>query len=238
MGFCSKCGVELDENMEFCPLCGTPSGISESNSVITPNEEPQNAFLKQFMPLSSKQKIRLTWELISLLLLSGIIVTFLIDFFHDEYITWSLYPIVCLVATWIYVSLFSFCLKRPVLFLGGFLINTIMLLLAIDAFDKKLTWFLPVGLPIAVAFIANISIFLLFLNLTKKRGLNLWAILLLIIALFCICVELIIKVNLHYTLNLTWSAIVFTSVLPVCIFLFFIHYRLGKNIDLKKIFHL
>jgi hypothetical protein len=237
MLFCSNCGVELDDNMQFCPLCGKATGVN-------PNENNDKSitsknFTEQYLPLTTKQKIRLFWELSSLSFLSGFIVTFLIDLIHDKHVSWSLYPMICILSTWIYITLFCFVFKKKILFIIGFFLNTLFLLTMLDFLDNlNISWSVFIGIPINMAFTIMMAILFYIISKIKNKGLNVIAIILFAISIFCIAIENSISYYFYNTFSLSWSALAFTSVLPFCIFLFFLHSRFGKNIDLRKYFHL
>src|SRR4030042_2941970 len=96
MKTCPKCKVELDEDMNECPVCN----YSEENQGA-PAEEAKSIqdnyhgkdFLSDYVRLTKVQKRKLFWEIATIILFSGILVTSIIDVFSSKSITWSRYTI-------------------------------------------------------------------------------------------------------------------------------------------------
>ena len=101
MKTCSNCKVELEDIMNFCPLCGEAQ-IDENSDNIEyiklrrqVREEKQ---LTSYQKLTRFQKRKLFWEISGIILISGIIVTLIIDLLANKDITWSRHPVtVCAV---------------------------------------------------------------------------------------------------------------------------------------------
>src|SRR5688572_27215942 len=99
MSTCLNCGVELDDDMEKCPLCGKPAGAFPDNAPKT-SGSMQNKNLKG-MESSAEDKSslqRILWQVTSILLFSCIISTLIINLAVHKTITWSVYPVtVCMI---------------------------------------------------------------------------------------------------------------------------------------------
>jgi hypothetical protein len=238
---CKHCGVELEENMNYCPLCGHATGneITDFPDVpVIESPAPVRQPLSAFQKLTGGQKRRLVWEIIGIILLSGMIIPMLIDFIGNGAITWSKYPAVTGLTLFINVTLVAFWQRRPILLLTVSFIASSALLIFLNRFSANPGWGINLGIPLLLA--AYLIIFGLTLLVRRMRqyGLNLIAFLLLAAGLLCICIEGIISLYNDQALHLQWSLIVMVSILPVSAFLLLVHFKLKKGTDLKRFFHI
>ena len=82
MKTCNKCGVELDVDMNYCPLCGHKTNAPVEpvrKDVFRKNNIKVKPEAYDFEELTVNQKHKIVWEIIALILVSGIVATFLID---------------------------------------------------------------------------------------------------------------------------------------------------------------
>jgi hypothetical protein len=237
--FCPDCGVELEADMEYCPLCGRAV-----NSPVVPGEELQKkmpaAHASFYAPtgrMSPPQK-KVTWEVVTIILLSLIIATGIIDVSINRQITWSEYPIAICLVIFAYISFFAFWAQTTLVQLGAGCLMAALLLFALDTFLSGTAWVLKLGIPIL--FLANIilGLFLVIIRRTRQKGLNLIAYAFVLTAMLCVGIEAILRVYLQHAFRLQWSIIVVACVLPVCVVLLFMHFRYKKGRDLKKTFHI
>jgi uncharacterized membrane protein YvbJ len=101
MNYCKNCGVELEENMNFCPLCGksiADETFQNKEDLHYQKTKQEERILSDFKELTQIQRRKLFWELSGIILISGMIVTFIIDLITNKGITWSKYSVsVCMV---------------------------------------------------------------------------------------------------------------------------------------------
>lgn len=231
MTMCKACGVELDLNMEFCPLCET-----SVNGKLTGKEVNVNQNGLKFTGRKKQLLQNILWQITAVLLLSGIIATFVIDLSVHGRITWSIYPVsICLIAL-SYASLMALWHTRVVFqVLAGWLASAMILMLVYWYFEEE--W--PVLLALPILSFANLIVILghlIFKNL-KTKGLNVLAITFVFIAVLCIVIEGTISLYFHETIRLQWSVIVTACLLPVTAAILFMYFRTRNNADLQKIFH-
>ncbi len=236
MNICRNCGVELEESMEICPLCGASPGsdsISKGNNFQS--AKPPFLFCKEKKEKHSLQKV--LWQVSTVILFSGIIATLMIDVALNNRISWSIYPVAISLILFSYISLFAFWHTRIIFqLLGGWLIAT-LLLLGIDFLLNQTSWASLLAIPLLFA-INLISIgLIIIMGVTRHKGLNLIAYTFVAIALLCISIEGIISLYRHQSIVLTWSVIVVACLLPVIAALLFMYWRTRKNAHLQKIFH-
>lgn len=237
---CKKCGVELDSKMNFCPLCGEKSEGEQTGtnlSVKANNHTNKKSHTYDLTGLTEPQKEKLFWELSGIILLTGMIVTSIIDFLTSKTLTWSKYTLAIGLHLFINISLLSFIKNKTILLAFLSFVSTSLLLLSIDFFNNNIGWGLKLGVPLIFSIYIAIGFFIITVKQTKQKGINLIAFFLLLSGVLCIIMETIISLHLG-TFKLVWSPILLVSVFSVAIILLFIHYRLKKVTDLKRFFHI
>ena len=241
MRTCKNCGVELEQNMNFCPLCGEPVGDEGTNTSVYIKEGRQKQGekpLTEYQKLSSLQKRKLFWEISSIILFSGTIVTFIIDLLEGYDISWSGYTLsVCAV---IFINTTLICLwpKRVFWLIAGSFLSISVLLILLDKLSGNTGWGIRLGVPLLLATYLVILGLIIVIRKAKQKQLNLIAWCFIATALLSICTDGIISWYTQQTLKLHWSLLAVVSILPVSAILLFIHYRLKKGTDLKRFFHI
>jgi len=241
MNTCNYCGVELDADMNYCPLCG-----HKSNMPVVPNRkealrkgakasEPE---IYDFDELTPLQKGKIFWELSTIILVSGVVVSFIIDLFINKQISWSKYTITIGLVLLANISLIVFVQKHVFLLLFGSFVSTSLLLLLLDLFSQNLGWGLKLGIPIIFFIYILVYFLMITIKKSRKKGINIIAYSLVAAGILCLCVDGIISLHLFDQMRLQWSVIVFVSVLPVSAILLFIHFRLKRVTDLRRFFHI
>ena len=235
--YCSNCGVELEASMASCPLCGQPvNDNNKSANVAIPSSggKPPFSFGQEKM---SKPQKKFTWQIISIILLSGSVASFAVDFIINHDITWSEYTMAIGLAIFSYVSLFAFWEQRTIVeIIGGFIVSSFFLLL-LDALTSGIDWSIRLAIPLLLA--ANLVVILLIIVIrrSKIKGINLLAYAFMAAALLCVFIEGILNYFETGAIDLRWSVIVAACVIPVVVVLFFVYYRLKKGRSLQKTFH-
>jgi len=238
MSICIKCGVELEDDMELCPLCGTPAGAF-STSTPKAYDSIGNIDRKRIEPVRPEDRSllqRILWQVTSILLFSGIISTLIIDLAVHKKITWSIYPVTVCLIIFTYASLLAFWDTRRIYqIIAGFLISSAVFVI-LDLLLSQSRWPLRLGLPLLCAVNFVLILLVAAINQTKRRGLNVIAYTCVAIAVLCISIESILSFYSGKVV-LRWSVIVAACMLPVTAALLFMNYRIKKNPDMEKIFH-
>ncbi|HLT72362.1 MAG TPA: hypothetical protein VKZ75_06900 [Cyclobacteriaceae bacterium] len=229
MTICKTCLVELDDDMKRCPLCGTPVGTlphSTPNEITSEFDEPERHLLQ-----------RILWQVTAILLLSGIVATFIIDVSINKAVTWSVYPLSICMIVLSYASFLAFWHTRIIYqILAGWALSTFLLVICSQLFPSA-GWTVDLGIPILFA-VNFISILLLgVFAATRRKSLNLLAFIFVAIAVLCVIIEGLLSLYFKDKIELTWSIIVAACLLPVTAALIFMYYRTRKNTNLQKIFH-
>jgi len=232
MAICVNCGVELDEWLKICPLCG------KDPSKITEEEDNSGTHPSEIIQLQKKENRKYYWELSGILAFSGIAVCTIIELLISKELKWSLLSDVSIAAAWVILTLYQFKYKNPVIMISSLLLIILAALFLIDLIATGRAWYLPVGLPVTINlfFAAGIVIFLY--RTLHLKGLNIIAAGLMVLSGFLIVLEIILDKYLNGTVNLRWSLITGVSILPVALILFFYYYRLKKGNRLDSFFHI
>jgi hypothetical protein len=231
MPICNNCGVELDEGLTVCPLCGK----NPDNSI----EEEQNAdnYPSAIIKLHRKENRKHLWELSGIIAFSGVAVCTIVDLMVSKSLGWSLFTDLLISAAWITLTLFLLLYKRPIVLTGCLVIIILTALCLTNLITGGRNWFLPVGLPVTVAVFIVTGTIVAIYRFARLKGLNIIALALIALSGFCIVLELILDKYLKGKIDLRWSLIAAVSILPVALVLFHYHYRLKKGNRLDSFFH-
>ncbi|HEU5051710.1 MAG TPA: DUF6320 domain-containing protein [Hanamia sp.] len=239
MKYCANCEVELEEGMTRCPLCGSVAVNDD-----TPRKQPENIHVDQEIEYKSgvqqltKHQKALTWEIVSLILVSVIFATLLINFILNKRITWAVYPVAACVAAFSYTSFFAFSRYGIVMRLaGGFIISSVVLLIA-GLFISGVDWTYKIAIPLL--FFASIIAAALaeLVRVSRYKGINLIAYAFIGSGVLCLFIDGVLSFYHQHEVHLWWSVIVAICVLLVAIVLMFLHFRLKKGRSLEKTFHI
>lgn len=237
MIYCKNCGVELEAEMLHCPLCGEPvAGDPQSNSFQSAAASQQTTpFGRKKM---NKPQKRFTWEIVSIILLSGIMAMFIIDFAMNRNITWSEYLAAICLTVFSYISLFAFWNQRTIIHMAGGFIASSICILILDAVMGNFNWAVKLGIPLLFACNVAIVVLLAVIQISKYKGINLIAYSFIAAALLSISIEGILSFYTTNLFHLWWSLIVAACIFPIVIVLLFVHFRLQKGRSLHKTFHM
>ncbi|HET9747538.1 MAG TPA: DUF6320 domain-containing protein [Chitinophagaceae bacterium] len=232
MIICKNCGVELEEDMLTCPLCGEPVSADGKNPL-----PGSHHYVRQSRGMSHPQK-KFTWEIVSLILLSGIMATLIIDYILNKQIKWSEYPVAIALTIFSYVSLFAFWRQRTIIQMVAGLILSSLFMLLLDAIKGNTGWSFKLGIPLLFAGNIVAAALIAVIRSSKYKGINLLAYAFIAAALLCICIDGILSSFKSGSIGFRWSIIVAGSIIPVVLVLLFAYFKLKKGRSLVKTFHI
>ena len=239
MTYCKNCGVELEENANFCSLCGQP--VSTGNS-IEPNNlvsrRTEKKGLTDFQKLTQLQKRKIFWEIAGIILFSAILITSTINLVDKHSITWSKYSISIGMALFVNITLVVFLHKHLFLLFFFSFLTTVTLISLIDIYTGNNGWVTKLGIPLLLTAYLIVLVFFMVERKTKQKGLNIIAYLLIALGLLCVCIDGIISIYTEKYLNIDWSLTIIVSSVLISSLLLYIHHRLKRVTDLKRFFHL
>lgn len=238
---CPNCGVESEENANFCALCGEPllDEITENTALIKSGiTRREEKLLTDYQRLTGFQKRKIFWQISGLIFISGIIITLLIDFIGNRNIAWSKYPATISLVLFLNFTLNTFLHKKITLMVVLSFLSVTGLFILFDVYAGDTGWEIKLGIPILlVAYLSAFGLFFL-IRKAKQKGLNVIAYSMVAAGVLCVCIEGMISVYFRSSVYFSWSLIVMVSVAFIAMLLLFIHYRLKKATDLKRFFHI
>lgn len=236
---CKHCGVELEPDMDVCPLCKQPVSPNKSTDKPGKKYEPQQKGTTDFETrVMSKNQRKSVWELVSIILVLLVLTTSVINLIISKDISWSEYPVAVCLIIFSYVSSFSFINKKREIQLVMAFVFASVFIFVLDYFTAGQNWAIHLGIPLLFfTNIISVGLFVVF-RYSKQHGINLIAYTFLAASLLGICTEVIIDLYKHHEINLVWSLIIVASAIPVAIVLLFMHYRLKRGRDLSRTFHI
>lgn len=232
MAICVNCGVDLDEGIIVCPLCGKDPMV---HTMVT---GPSFNYPSDIVKLQRKEIRRSLWELSAVIAFSAITVCTIVDMIIEKIPTWSLFSDAIIAGIWIILTLILHAYKKKMIIIPGVVLTILADLFLIDLITGGRKWFFDAGLPLTIAVIAAVLVIIILYNIANLKGLNILAAALIVISGFCIITEIILDRFINGSVDLRWSLIVAISVFPVATLLLFYHYRLKRGNLLERFLHI
>jgi hypothetical protein len=241
MPYCSYCGVELDETMNSCPLCGNAasadlSDLTDQMVEYSSTETEDKGFELSKLPPAKKRK--LIWELAILILIAGMGVTLLIDKISSEGISWSKYTASISLGLVIHFTLLLYMWNRFVGFMFISFVTNAFLLMLFDSFSFQKGWGIQAGVPLLLLVYLSIMACTLLFRFATEQGINLIAAFFVVAGMLCAGIEIVLDHYLKGQFHMDWSLFVIISIVPIALVLLFVHYRLKKGRELRRLFHI
>ena len=245
MSYCPDCGVDIGE-AAACPLCGVKNprasqrqeeGCGEPDA----GKPAPTVFLgaapgvEHFTPEESRKII---WEVMSVAFVIAVGSLLGINLLVAGGLTWSLYPVASLVFIWIAATSILVMRRTPLtrIFLIG--VAAPLYLLALGAFTGDISWAWKLAVPIAgFAELIALGVVALILK-SRRKGLNVFAFILVGAALTCLGIEIFVDLFTKSRIVLAWSLITSLALVPIALFLMYLHYRVAKATNLHRLFKL
>lgn len=151
MAYCPRCGVQVEDRLDRCPLCDTsipkevrndPAESTYPNDIVPPKE--------MYRPLTERQKRRLFRGIVAFFALFPITLTVLLDLYRNGTVTWSYYVVIPVAATATIGWLFFRFGTRPLISVNGMMIVVVGVMALLNP-SGVLRLFVPYILLIAVA---------------------------------------------------------------------------------------
>lgn len=240
MPYCSRCGVEVVDGSESCPLCSTPI----QNLDTTLRREEQAAYPQHIIDpedaynLSKAERRRIGVELLSLAAFLASAALILVDKLSHVSLGWSRYAVASVIFGWLIAIAPVILYHQAKAAIALDSVAIVAFLLVMDWFDGSLTWSIAIGVPIALASISAIAGTAMVIAKRAIKGLNVLGIGALGLAVYLIALEAIIRLALGGSAKPYWSIVASLALVPVAVLLFFLHGRVLRGANLRKIFRL
>jgi hypothetical protein len=263
MPYCSKCGVEVDDATERCPLCSAPIQRLESERLggerlggerlggerlggerLDGAGRPAFKFYPERVmdpdaaPMPLIERLKIALEVVSVFLAVALAVVVLIDLLYAKRITWSVYPAAAIAYLWLCLAVPVFLAGRSWLVFAVLGSATLVFVFLLDAYDGSVDWFLTYGLPITLMSVSTIFAVSALSSVSKRKGLNVAAYIFLGAVAICAGIDLVVNLNASGRFTLSWSMLVALILVPGSALLLYFHFRVTKKKDLRKVFHI
>jgi len=239
MPYCIKCGVELQNNAEKCPLCRTPVPAQFITGDVQEKNYPVDRVVERTGPgMSKAQKKRLAMIIVTISLTIPLVLTLWIDFMNNKRITWSYYPVSGIILAWILCAM-------PLILKRHYWILYIIYAVAIEFFLFLLeliklpgTWFFSLGIWLTISLWIIFGSVLAICYISRRKGVNIAAYILQGITVYSIVVDMIIKNFLNMKITPKWSIIVASVLILISILLLIIHSNTKLRFIITKKLHI
>lgn len=232
MPICPNCGVEIENDYERCPLCGTSlSGEAEGETAAG------GAYSEAIE--QHNEKVRLLFrEIFGFIALAAAVVVFAVDFAYGMDLSWARYPLASIAFLWLAVFLTGALKHRVYLLVLGDTAAAAGFLFLLQLFSAGGSWFLPLALPMTLAAGAVVLVSAAVIRRFRLSALGAISAGLISAGLYTVCAELVIDAYLGRPLAPSWSLITAAAVIPIIAFLINFEKRLQRRgSDLQKYFH-
>jgi hypothetical protein len=233
MSYCTNCGVELDDGLTTCPLCG----FASDNSGNKKSTDKSELYPSDIILLYKKENRKHIWELSGVISFSGIAVCTIVDLVIRKSLSWSMYADTSIFASWVCLTLILLAFRKYFIIIPGFLLTILTSLFLFDLFSPPVNWFYGIGLPLTFTLFVAVSIMIVLWKVANFKGFNILAFAFVVLSGFCIVSEVFIDKYLFNSVEIRWSAIVAISILPIALVLLFVHYRMKRGKRLDSYFH-
>lgn len=235
MPYCSRCGVEVDDNVARCPLCGAPiQKFGREEGFPWPSEE---APLPPTRPLSSDERIALAKTITTLGFLIPASVVLTVDWFFSRDLDWSLYTLISLGAAWMWAIIPLMFARLPYLIIGLATFVAVALEWGIGLMSGRIAWILTMGMPIVILAGGLAALVTLMGRTAKEVGSNLAGWILIAAAIQSIGIDIFTRYGMSGSWTPGWSIIVASTLIPIAAMLLYIHYRPSRRSRLRRYFH-
>lgn len=198
--YCVKCGVELEEHQDRCPLCKTkvPKDLEDKDFV---EEYPMiNINFYKIKVNKIKKAVFMSFFTISLI---SILEIFFQNIIIYGNIKWGYYaiPSILLFDLFLFVSLNSYKMRINLILI---LIGLVSFLLIIDYGNREITWSLKRGIPIVITFYLLSFIFSFVWDKHKKERIKILNFFIFFVGIFLLILEIILKQKCTWSV---WASI-------------------------------
>ena len=228
--FCVKCGVELSDSENKCPLCNTP--------VYYPEKQRGELNFPEFKSVREPLNARGLLFVVTFSAIIAAVICVICNITVNDKLSWSVYAVSALALAY-EILVLPMWFRRPsvaVFVPTGFASSAIFV--AIVALMMRADWYFSFALPV-IAIFALIASSVAILSYYLRRGyLYIWGGALIALGLFMPLLELLLHLNFKIHDRFVWSFYPFAAFVLFGIMLIVIAIVKPFRESLRKIFHL
>ncbi|MFA7567624.1 MAG: zinc ribbon domain-containing protein [Alkalispirochaeta sp.] len=243
MAYCPRCGVEVEDRLDACPLCDTPIPADVRVDPSQPRDYPDDVIPPKpmYRPLTARQKRMFFRGGLVFLAFFPILLTTTLDLSRNGSVTWSYFVIVPIVGALVIASLFVQFGRKPLVSVTGTLLTVIAVLVIVGLRTSA-----PVlaAVPYFVVVFVLLELLLLYLSGGGRRPSGIVAMTALVLTLLISGIEVIGKVQQRDFVfavggdNGWWSLPVAAVLLPIAVFSLYLQSVRRKGLNLGGFFFL
>ena len=228
--FCVKCGVELAESENKCPLCNTP--------VYYPEKERGELKFPEFKNVREPLNARGLSFVISFFVAIAAVISIICNITVSNELTWSLYVVASLALAYVLFILPTWFKRPSVAVFVPTDFGATAIFVGIIAALTDSDWYFSFALPV-IAFFALVVSSIAILSYYLRRGyLYIWGGAFILFGLFMPILELLLHLNFAIEGNFHWSFYPFSALMLLGVMLIVIAIVKPFRESLRKIFHL
>ncbi len=234
--FCPDCGIELDKNRKYCPLCY--SKLVKSKQEIDVNLKSNIVSnLKEKKSISKGISNKLIWSVLTIFCVLSFTPLLIIFISYKSSHSWVFYPMLSIIFLWLSVTNLLYLNKKILLVCILEFILCNVFLFAIDSIEKTYNWYVNLAFPIGIIFLVLTFLFYIVLRISKRKGWNISAYLLFFLSVFIVSIEYIIDLSGNTYVNLCWSIYCISVFIPLALIFLYLHFALKQELKLRRYFH-
>ncbi len=226
MPYCFKCGVEVSNGVEKCPLCNLELPVFEDEKIVEPRYPEQENFFREI----KKRRRSVFFSVYTMIIIAVVMNLIFIDWRSEGSLNWSLYASIYLLGSLIYMVVILQYFKNSIINFSIMGINTLVLLFLNDIVNGQVEWFYPLAFYLCIfSVIASYFIFQVFQSKRLLPYKFMWS--LFIIAIFLVFIELCINKFLFNRFFINWSLQTVLYFLPVITIIILLPRRLYERFN-------
>ncbi|GKX31555.1 hypothetical protein SH1V18_40350 [Vallitalea longa] len=232
MPYCSKCGVEVDNDTKKCPLCDFPiPDVGEDTNEQSINVFPEAENIYQYRVNVVKNKVFFT---LIIILLSCIPILFSIKVFYPS-VTIKINYIINIIIASVFYLFFLFGYLKVNYNILGIGLTSIILMHRLDNVDENMTWFFDYAVFIIILVMMILYIGVFFYKRIKKEIHAIYTLMYIFFGtgILCLGIDAIISYRSDDVIKLSWSIIVLISSTAVCLLILGLYYGLPEKLRNK-----
>jgi hypothetical protein len=232
MAYCPRCGVEVEDRLEQCPLCDTriPDEVREHPDQAMDYPEDVIPANPMYKTLSAGQKRSLAALLIGFLAFFPVILTAGLDFAGSGGISWSYFVIVpvfgAAAVAWLSFRLF----RRPFLLVTGIILVLLAVQILIELRVAGAGFLSSPVLPFSFVVFVCVEAALFYSTRRRRSVLQLLSVILFIAVVLNGAIDFLVSGSL------SWSLVVASAVLPVVLYFIYLRRVRDKGLNLAGFF--
>ena len=228
--FCVKCGVELGDSENKCPLCNTP--------VYYPEKERGELNFPEFKSVREPLNTKGLLFVVSFFMAIAAVISVICNVTVNDEISWSVYVVASFVLAYV-VFVLPMWFRRPSLAIfvpTDFAVAAIFV--GLIAFLTRAEWYLSFALPV-IAFFALIVSGIVILSYYLRKGyLYIWGGAFILLGFAMPALEWLLHLNFGIHDRFIWSFYPFAALILFGIMLIVVAIVKPFRESLRKIFHI